>query len=314
MQQSAPGRLHIAFGGAAFAAGYRSIYILPTRYGLWFAAMLLVTLVAGVNYGNGLAYGLTFLLAALALVAMLHTHRNLQGLTLRAGGCAPVFAGEAAGFGVVLHNDAAFPRLGIELWHAGAPTTPAIDIPPRAPATAVLPIPTRHRGRLAAPPIYLVTRFPLSLWRAWTRRVQLDQTCLVYPAPAPLAELPLSWGLSGDGGHGAGVAGGDDFKGLREYRRGDPPMHIAWKALAAGRGYLTKQFASGTPAVLWLDWAVLAGVDPERRLRILCRGVLEAERAGRPYGLRLPGTELAPGTGPDHAARCLAALALYPAA
>ncbi len=295
-------------------AGYRSVFILPTRYGLWFAAMLLVTLVAGINYANGLAYGLTFLLAALALVAMLHTHRNLHGLTLRGGGCAPVFAGEAAAFTVVLHNAAAFPRLGIELWQTGARAPLILDVPAHAPARGVLAVPAPKRGRLAAPPVLLLTRFPLSLWRAWTRRVGLGQTCLVYPAPAPLAELPLSWGLTGDGGHGTGTGAGDDFKGLREYRRGDAPTHIAWRALAAGRGYLTKQFASGPPSVLWLDWDALAGVDGERRLRILCRGVLEAERSARPYGLRLPGAALAPDSGSTHAARCLEALALYPPA
>lgn len=311
-------RSAVAVGAAApashTAAGYRSIYILPTRYGLWFAAMLLVTLIAGINYANGLAYGLTFLLAALALVAMLHTHRNLHGLTLGGGGCAPVFAGETAAFAVVLHNPAPFTRLGIELWQTGARAALILDVPAHAPARAVLSVPAPKRGRLVAPPVFLVTRFPLSLWRAWTRRVGLTQTCLVYPAPAPLAALPLGWELTGDGTAGTGIGAGDDFKGLREYRRGDAPMHIAWKALAAGRGYLTKQFASGTPAVVWLDWAALAGVDPEQRLRILCRGVLEAERSGRPYGLRLPGAELGPDNGSSHAARCLEALALYPPA
>lgn len=311
-------RSAVAVGAAAQAshttAGYRSIYILPTRYGLWFAAMLLVTLIAGINYANGLAYGLAFLLAALALVAMLHTHRNLQGLSLRGGGCAPVFAGETAAFTVVLHNPAPFPRLGIELWQTGARAALILDVPAHAPARAVLSVPAPKRGRLVAPPVFLVTRFPLSLWRAWTRRVGLTQTCLVYPAPAPLAALPLGWELTGDGTAGTGIGAGDDFKGLREYRRGDAPMHIAWKALAAGRGYLTKQFASGAPAVVWLEWAALAGIDPEQRLRILCRGVLEAERSGRPYGLRLPGAELGPDAGSSHAARCLEALALHPPA
>lgn len=299
-------------GDTVFAASYRSIYILPTRYGVWFAAMLLVTLIAGINYANGLAYGLTFLLAGLALVAMLHTHRNMLGLELCGGGCQPVFAGEAAAFSLVLRNDAAFPRFGIELWRAGQAAT-LVDVPAHAPATAILHVPAPKRGRLTTPPVYLATRFPLSLWRAWTRRVIVPETCLVYPAPAPLAELPVSWGLTGDSGLGAGIGAGDDFRGLREFRQGDAPMHIAWKALAAGRGYLTKHFASGSPALLWLDWATLAGIEPETRLRILCRGVLEAERAVRPYGLRLPGVELGPDNGPAHATRCLTALALYAA-
>ncbi|MEE9475740.1 MAG: DUF58 domain-containing protein, partial [Roseateles sp.] len=37
--------------------------------------------------------------------------------------------------------------------------------------------------------------------------------------------------------------------------------------------------------------------------------VLAAERLGQPYGLRLPGRELAPSLGPAHRQACLQALA-----
>jgi uncharacterized protein (DUF58 family) len=39
--------------------------------------------------------------------------------------------------------------------------------------------------------------------------------------------------------------------------------------------------------------------------------VVDAEGGGERYGLKLPGTELAPNRGPEHRHRCLAALALY---
>ena len=42
----------------------RSLYILPTREGLYFGAMLGVILIAATNYANGLAYALAFLLAS----------------------------------------------------------------------------------------------------------------------------------------------------------------------------------------------------------------------------------------------------------
>ena len=52
----------------------------------------------------------------------------------------------------------------------------------------------------------------------------------------------------------------------------------------------------------------------EQRLSRLCGWVLEAERSGANYGLRLPGTEIAPGRGELHRAACLQALALYQSA
>src|SRR5580692_243846 len=58
----------------------RRLYILPTRVGIAFGALLLLMLVAGLNYANSLALLTTFLLAGLALVAMHACHRNLLGL------------------------------------------------------------------------------------------------------------------------------------------------------------------------------------------------------------------------------------------
>ena len=61
-----------------------------------------------------------------------------------------------------------------------------------------------------------------------------------------------------------------------------------------------------------LDWEALPGLDTEERLSQMCRWVLDAEREGQLYGLRLPGVVLPPGRGADHRHRCLKALALFP--
>ena len=60
----------------------RRLYILPTRAGLTFGALLFLMLLAGLNYGNSLALFLTFLLAGFALVGMQQCHRNLLGTAL----------------------------------------------------------------------------------------------------------------------------------------------------------------------------------------------------------------------------------------
>ena len=84
----------------------RRIFILPTRQGYVFALTLLVMLLASINYQLSLGFILTFLLASMAGVAMLHTWRNLAHLKLRPGRCDPVFAGEAAHFGVTIETPA----------------------------------------------------------------------------------------------------------------------------------------------------------------------------------------------------------------
>jgi len=82
----------------------RRIFILPTRHGYVFALVLVVLLLASINYSLSLGFVLTFLLASMVGVAMLHTWRNLAHLKLRPGRCDPVFAGETAYFGVTIET------------------------------------------------------------------------------------------------------------------------------------------------------------------------------------------------------------------
>ena len=98
---------------------------------------------------------------------------------------------------------------------------------------------------------------------------------------------------------------------LRSYRAGDAPKLIAWKALAREQGMLTKEFSATASSELWLDWDDARAGDVEARLSVLTHWVLQAERFGQSYGLRLPGTAIAPARGESHRTRCLEALALF---
>ena len=82
----------------------RRIFILPTKQGYVFALTILILLIASINYTLSLGFVLTFLLASMAGVAMLHTWRNLAHLKLRPGRCDPVFAGETAHFGITVET------------------------------------------------------------------------------------------------------------------------------------------------------------------------------------------------------------------
>jgi len=49
----------------------------------------------------------------------------------------------------------------------------------------------------------------------------------------------------------------------------------------------------------------------EGRLSQLALWVIQAERARRPYGLRLPGAEIPPAVGQSHFHQCLRTLSLF---
>ncbi len=142
----------------------RRVFILPTRYGWLFGLMLLVMWLGSVNYNNGLGFALTFLLGSLGMVSILHTYRNLSGLTFSAGRVAPVFAGEQACFVVNVENPGGL-RDSIALQLPGAAPV-ACDVPRQCAVTLARLAP--WRGQLSMGRFTVSTVFPLGLFRAWS--------------------------------------------------------------------------------------------------------------------------------------------------
>lgn len=290
---------------------HRRVYIVPTRLGWMFAATLALLLVGSINYALSLGFALTFLLAGLGLAGMVHTARNLARLAISVGRVEPVFAGEAAQFRVYLDAATPFDRPAILLRQLACGAQLVTDVPAAATAEAVLAVPAVQRGWLSLGRVMLETRYPLGLFRAWSY-VEPDARALVYPRPEYSA-LPAPRADPRAGAGRVQAQGNEDFAGLRNYHRSDSPRHVAWKAVARGAVMLTKQFSGEASAELWLDWQDLPPDLPlESRLSRLTGWVLEAEKAGARYGLRLPGTEIAPDGGDAHRAACLQALALHP--
>ena len=285
----------------------RRIYILPTRQGLGFAAVLLLMLLGDINYNLSLGYVLTFLLATAGGMSMLHAFRNMAHLEIHAGHITPVFAGEQAQFVFHFNNPGSLPRYQLHL-QDDAGHRSVFDLAPQQSSPILLSIPSLKRGWLDSGRLSLYTEYPLGLFHAWSY-IHFDVRGLVYPMPAEQQPLPIAAAQSGKGK--VMGAGDEDFSGLRNYVAGDALPRIAWKALAREQGLQVKQFASPQGQEMWLDWALLPQLAAERKLELLTRWILDADALGLPYGLRLPGLEFAPQHGPTHRAECLRALALY---
>jgi len=293
--------------------GHRRVYIVPTRLGWIYAATLAILLVGSINYALQLGFVLTFVLAGIGIAGMVHTTRNLARLAVSAGRAKPVFAGEAAQFRLLLDNRARHDRPSLLVRHIGSGAQIVLDLAAGALAEAVLAVPAQVRGWMPLKRVMLETRFPLGLFRAWSY-VEPDARCLVYPRPEH-TPLPAPAAAAAAGALRAQAQGNDDFSGLRAYQLSDSPRHVAWKAAARSDDMLTKQFSGAAGAELWLDWSSLAvSLSFEQRLSRLAGWVLAAEQAGAAYGMRLPGMDLAPGSGEVHRGACLQALALHPGA
>jgi uncharacterized protein (DUF58 family) len=294
---------------ASVRLNQRRIFILPSRVGAAYGLALLLMLLVGINYQNSLAYGLTFLLMAVFVVAILHTYRNLAGLVLKAGGGGAVFVGEQARFRVRLESREREHQAVALGWPPAELL--ARDVPRQGQAELELSLPAQRRGWLRPGRLRVESRFPLGLLVAWSW-VDLDQAVLVYPRPLE-GELPLAAGLGAEDeeeGMRARGQGADDFQGLRDYQPGDSKRRLDWKAYSRGQGLLVREFAMLGGRDLWLDFEQLDG-DAELRLSLLCHWVLQLSERQQPFGLQLPGQVIAPDSGEGHRDACLRALALF---
>jgi uncharacterized protein (DUF58 family) len=286
----------------------RRVYILPTRSGIAFAALLLVMLLAGLNYSNSIALLFTFLLAGFALIAMHLTHRNLVGVTLRGVATVDGFAGEHGRILVTLDNGADTPRIGLDCETDRSGRT-AVDVAASGSARADLSLALERRGRVRIDRVRLSTAFPFGLFRAWTY-AHLNIDVLAWPVPRGRLEPPPE---AASGGNSPAVhrAGDEEWAGLREFRSGDSPRQVAWPAFARGRGLLVKVYESPVAHQRSFDLAAVPGANLEVRLEQLAAWVVAAHARGERYGLKLGAREIAPGAGNEHRERCLDALALH---
>ena len=204
----------------------RRIFILPTRTGYFFAFVLILLLIGSINYGLSLGFLLTFLLAGMGSMSMLHTFRNMARLSISPGKVEPIFAGEIAHFALVFTNPG-MPRfsIGAKIARNALAEPVYVDVGIHGTTTLNLPVQATARGRLKCERVELFTEYPTGLFHAWSY-VDFGTRCLVYPKPDPGAgALPLEARAIGQGN--VPVRGDEEFQSLRAYKPGDTPRQIA---------------------------------------------------------------------------------------
>ena len=286
----------------------RNVYIMPTRAGWMLAATLMVLLIASINYQLNLGYLLTFLLAGCAAAGMVVSHNTLRGLTLQLQPPQPLFAGGLATVDVKLINARKTPRYAIGVALLDHDAWSWADVLAGGQSTVQVSFQPARRGLHPVPTLRAETRFPLGTFRVWTVWRPAAQV-LVYPKPEPTPPLLPP----GEPRAGAGVAGNarstGEFDGVRAYQRGDPMKLVVWKKFAKSGELVSRDTQHMQRQELWLDFARAGSLDVEARLSRLTAWVLAADALDLDFGLRLPGVEIEPASGPAHRLRCLEVLA-----
>lgn len=167
-----------------------------------------------------------------------------------------------------------------------------------------------RRGYFNPGRVTVRSSFPFGLFTVWTH-IDFGLKVLLYPQPLEnkMKLTALSSSVQ-DKSAEQSLLGVDQFSTLKTFQVGESLKSVAWKQLAQGRGWLTKQFEQPVGGEITLDINALNHLPLETRLSFLCYRVIEAEKSHQRYSLILNDQNIIADSGITHKNNCLKALAL----
>ena len=212
--------------------------------GILFYVVLLGSFFAA-PYAN-LYFLLLVFLTVIAAGDLWSSRRNVRGVAVHLDPFEPIPSG-ASGFATGWLDGGRRVRFGLEIVVAFRDRTelrwtiPVVE--GRTPFSG--DIPARARGRIDVQAVWLVSTWPFGFVR-WRRRIAVADALIVYPAPV---DDPLHAHGGGAGDRAGAAGGGPGFvqpAGVREYRPGDPPRRVHWRASARRGVPVVCEWESGT--------------------------------------------------------------------
>jgi len=290
-----------------FTLNRKNIFIFPSKFGVNFLVLCLILFLLGTNYQNNLILFLLFFLCSFMVTCLLLSYRNLANLTLTANQVQPQFAGRDCAFSLRIVKEM---NLGQQINCSFK--NPSSALKSRVTEQQCLIYALAHkRGWFNPGRVTIRSTFPFGLFTVWTH-LDFGFSVLLYPEPLLDNTQPLKFiGKNSNKGLTSTELGFEQFSMLKTYLPGESLKSVAWKQLAQGRGWLSKQFEQSHGGDVILDLEVYKNVDLETKLRLLCYQVIELEKNKINYSVKLGNEIIATGYGLEHKAKCLKALALY---
>ena len=287
---------------------HRNIFIVPTRQGFGFVLILLLVLIAGINYQNALAHALAFLMLGLFLVAMLQTYRNLAGLVLSQTVPIEGFVGQKISVAFQVQSDVGRVYDGLFFYWPNLPVAQGFGVDHNGTTIFRQSIPA-HRGWYEPGRLRLETAYPFGLFRAWSW-LDFDCKILSYPKPVPCEGRVSQEDSELKAGRRSSL-GADDVKALRDFQDSDDQRHIHWRASAKLDRLTVKSYESQQSSSQWLRLAALEALPMADRLGGLAYLIEAASKRGDAFGLDLYGQQLPVASGPGQERKALKRLALF---
>jgi len=209
------------------------------------AVTLFVARLIGTTQFHQLAYALLALPLASLVLGVVGSRGLLYSRVLPPG--TRITAGDPAKVNLLLERS----RFGAA--KAGVidrlPEPRAFDFPPprgREGSRIEAPLDFARRGVYELGPAEVRVADPFGLL-SFARRFEQRMEVVVYPKTHDLRGFPLRGGNVDAGARGSRGRRGEEFAGLREYRRGDDRRHIHWKSVARTGELFVKEFSLQAP-------------------------------------------------------------------
>lgn len=289
------------------------VLVLLSRSGFILILIIGAMFIASMNYSNNMAYSMCFILLSLMVVAFIYTGNNLKGLEVSNIQAKIAFAEGHASFSLEIENNSSRERAALFI-QAKNPIKSEFfgpfSVDCHNSKVVEISLPSPKRGQFVLSRISLISVYPLGLFRGSTR-CYVQKEYIVFPKPSGFRPWPTAITQHKESDEGYHFSGGEDFAGLRPYRTGESQHHIDWKAYARGRPLCIKEFTGGGSLQQWFDWNSLSGLGTEARISQLTKWVLDADKLGNEFGLKLLDIEIKPDVGTRHTFKCLKTLALF---
>jgi uncharacterized protein (DUF58 family) len=208
--------------------------------------VLFVARLIGTTQFHQLAYA--FLVLCLAALFLGWSSSRGLGFSRALPPGARITAGSPARIRLLISNRSRFGSSGVSVADR-LPEPRAFEAPPLAAngeRRIEAPLTFTRRGVYELGPAEVGVRDPFGLLR-FVRRFEKKTEVVVYPRVHDLRDFPIRGENVEVGSRGSRGRRGDEFAGLREYRRGDDRRHIHWKSLARTGELYVKEFAVEAP-------------------------------------------------------------------
>lgn len=282
-------------------------FIFPSKSGIHFLICCIILFLLGTNYQNNLILFLVFFLCSFMITCLLLSYQNLAGLTLTGIESKANFAKQDCQFNLRLTSSEKPVSDVTFSFQKPSSTLHTMNDGDNISLYAC----SKLRGYFNPGRVTIRSTFPFGLFNVWTH-IDFAYKVLLYPQPLE-NKMPTNTSFSGSKNQSIKQqkSGVDEFSTLKQYQRGESLKSVAWKQLAQGRGWLSKQFEQTTGGNIALDINSLNHLPLETRLSYLCYHILELEKKQQSYSLTLAGFYIEADVGEQHKHQCLQALALY---